>query len=239
MLGIVESENDVVRALWTEEIVEAGKKVGLEFDEDWRERGVEAGPLPALFLRETAKSLEKNRIRLSLYLGSDFPINTANRFDGIQKENMAIMKNTREPQFFYTEDTGLYSVSFPDIAVAHSCVQCHNEHEQSPKSDWKIHDVMGATTWSYPSETVAFEEAIEILAVLRKGFMDAYSGYLQKTSSFSHRPQIGEKWPRDGYYLPSLDVFMDKVVSLGLQSKRGMELWQCSHHNTLLRGRHF
>ena len=124
------------------------------------------------------------------------------------------MKKTREPQFFYTKDTGLYSVSFPDIALAHSCVKCHNEHEGSPKSDWKIHDVMGATTWSYPSETVALDEAIEILAALRNGFMDAYSGYLQKTSSFSHRPEIGEKWPREGYYLPSLEVFMDKVVSL-------------------------
>ena len=124
------------------------------------------------------------------------------------------MKKTREAQFFYTEDTGLYSASFPDIAVAYSCVKCHNEHEQSPKSDWKMHDVMGATTWSYPSETVAFDEAIGIIAALRKGFMDAYSGYLQKTSSFSHRPEIGEKWPREGYYLPSLEVFMDKVVSL-------------------------
>ena len=39
VLAMVESENDVVRALWTKEIVEAGKKVGLEFNENWRDRG--------------------------------------------------------------------------------------------------------------------------------------------------------------------------------------------------------
>ena len=91
VLSMAEAENDVVRTLWTREIVGAGKTVGLQFDEDWRERGVEAGPLPALFLRETAKSLEKSPVRLSLYLGSDFPIKTANSFKGKQREKFQIM----------------------------------------------------------------------------------------------------------------------------------------------------
>ena len=211
---IAEAENDVVRSLWSEEIVGAGKKVGLQFSEDWRERGVEVGPLPALFLRETAKSLEKNPVRLGLYLGSDFPINSANRFEGIQKEKFNRIKETREPQFFYVEDTGQYTATFSDVAVAHSCVQCHNDHEQSPKHDWELSDVMGATTWSYPSQFVTLDEAIEIVAALRKGFNDAYSAYLDKTVSFSRQPKIGDKWPRDGYYLPTAEVFMDKVVKL-------------------------
>lgn len=214
VLSIAEAENDVVRALWTREIVAAGKKVGLQFDEDWRERGVEAGPLPALFLRETAMSLEKSPVRLSLYLGSDFPIKTANGFKGLQGEKFQIIKETREPQFFYVEDTELYTASFPDIAVTAACVQCHNEHEQSSKHDWKLNDVMGATTWSYPSASVNLDEAIQILTALRKGFNDAYSAYLIKTASFAKRPEIGERWPRDGYYLPSAEVFMEKVFEL-------------------------
>ena len=214
VLSMAEAENDVVRTLWTREIVGAGKTVGLQFDEDWRERGVEAGPLPALFLRETAKSLEKSPVRLSLYLGSDFPIKTANSFKGKQREKFQIIKKTREPQFFYVEDTGLYTASFADIAVAHPCVQCHNEHEQSSKHDWKLNDVMGATTWAYPSASVNLDEAIEILTALRKGFNEAYSAYLTKTASFAKRPEIGERWPREGYYLPSAEVFMEKVIEL-------------------------
>src|SRR5262249_10770630 len=70
---ILAAENATMRALWTAEIVGAGTKAGLKFDEKWREPAVAAGPLPALFLRESATALQKNadptrsvsRIRLS------------------------------------------------------------------------------------------------------------------------------------------------------------------------------
>jgi adenylate cyclase len=214
VFSIVEAENDVVRELWTSEIVGAGKLVGLQFKEDWRERGVEAGPLPALFLRETAKNLETMPVRLSLGLGSDFPIKSINRFEGKLKEKFQKIKATGEPQFFFDEDTGLYFASFPDIAVVHSCVQCHNEHEQSSKHDWKLNDVMGATSWSYPSGHVSWEEAIEIVTALRKSVRQAYTAYLAKTASFAKKPAIGEKWPREGLYLPSAEVFMRKIAEL-------------------------
>jgi len=55
LFDIVAHENNVVRTLWTKKIVVAGKKFGLKFDEDWRNDMVEAGPLPALFLREVSK----------------------------------------------------------------------------------------------------------------------------------------------------------------------------------------
>jgi len=147
VFAIVEAENDVVRALWTQEIVAAGKKVGLKFDEDWREAGVEAGPLPALFLRETAKSLEKHPVQLSLFLGSDFPIRDANRFAGLQMAKFLRIKATREPEFFFEPSTGMHTAMFSDTAVVEACIKCHNEHPQSPKNDWRLNDVMGATTW--------------------------------------------------------------------------------------------
>lgn len=210
--AIAEAENDVMRALWTKEIVGAGKKAGLKFDEDWQEEGVEAGPLPALFLRETARSLEKNPVRLGLYLGSDFPINDANQFAGIQREKFKIIKATREPQFFYSPDTESNTAMFPDVAVAEVCIKCHNEHDQSPKSDWKLDDVMGATTWTYPAETVTLDELIKILNALRQGFRDAYSAYLAKAQTFAKVPVIGDKWLQDGHYLPTVDVFMGEAI---------------------------
>ena len=181
------------------------------FDEDWRDRGVEAGPLPALFLRETAASLEKNRVRLNLFLGSDFPINDANRFDDIQKEKFELLKQTQEPQFFYSEDIQLYTAMFPDLAIVQPCITCHNAHEESPKNDWKLGDIMGATTWSYPNQSVTLDELMTMLAALRKGFRDAYTAYLAKVENFSDLPEVGNKWPKDGYYLPSTDVFMEEA----------------------------
>ncbi|MCB1597187.1 MAG: DUF3365 domain-containing protein [Gammaproteobacteria bacterium] len=208
VFALVEGENDAARALWTREIVGAGKKAGLGFSEDWREAGEEAGPLPALFLRETAKNLERNPVRLSLFLGSDAPINSANRFEGRQQEAFARIRATGEPQFFRMPDTRLYTAMFPDEAVAEACVTCHNEHEDSPKNDWKLHDVMGATTWSYPEDRLTAEQMISVLAALRTSIRGAYQAYLDKAVTFSKPPEIGARWPRDGYYLPSADVFM-------------------------------
>jgi hypothetical protein len=208
VFALVEAENDAARTLWTREIVAAGKPVGLRFGEDWREAGEEAGPLPALFLRETAKNLERNPVRLSLFLGSDAPINLANRFEGRQKDAFAAMRRTGEPQFFQMPDTRLHTAMFPDEAVTEACVSCHNEHEDSPKKDWRLHDVMGATTWAYPEDRLTAEEMLGVLAALRSSIRSAYQAYLDKVVTFGKPPEIGTRWPREGYYLPSADVFM-------------------------------
>jgi hypothetical protein len=211
LFTLVEAENDAVRALWTQAIVGAGKAAGLKFDEHWRDADVEAGPLPALFLRATAVYLEKDPVRLSLFLGSDFPINPANRFEGPQAEKFRLIKETQAPQFFFAADTGLYTAMFADTAVASPCIQCHNEHPDTPKKDWKLHEVMGATTWSYPEASVSTEELLQTVAALRRGFQEAYTAYLKKADGFARRPEIGSKWPRDCYCLPSVPAFMAEV----------------------------
>jgi hypothetical protein len=211
MFEILNAENKAVRAIWTKEFVSAGSASGLKFDENWREANVDAGPLPALFLRETAKVLETEPTPLSLFLGSDFPINSANQFAGVQINALAAIKETQKPQFFFNADIGSHSAMFADLAVAQGCVDCHNKHPDSPKTDWKLNDVMGATTWSYPRATVTSEEIMQNIVALRKGFREAYSEYLVKTQSFSKKPLIGNQWPKDGYYVPSLETFMKRI----------------------------
>jgi hypothetical protein len=208
LFAVLEAENDAVRELWTKEIVGAGTRAGLKFDEHWREPGLDAGPLPALFLRETARSLEKNPVQLSLFLGSDFPINDANRFEGQQLERLGELRRTGQPQFFYMTDTQLHTGMFSDVAVAEACVDCHNEHEQTPKKDWRLHDVMGATTWLYPAKAVTTEEFLAALSALHLAFEEAYRGYITKVATFGNPPPLGERWPRDGYFLPAPEVFM-------------------------------
>ena len=84
---ILAAENDAARALWTAEIVGPGPKAGLKFHEKWRDADVAAGPLPALFLRESATAVQKSKVPLGLFLGSDFPISQSNRFTGAQAEH--------------------------------------------------------------------------------------------------------------------------------------------------------
>ena len=208
VLSLLEAENDAVRELWTKEIVGAGREQGLRFDRDWREPEVEAGPLPALFLRETAESLRRNPVPLLLFLGSDSPINDANRFSGVQSRYFDEIRRTGEPQFFLDEDIARYTGMFSDVAVAEACVSCHNEDPETTRTDWKLGEVMGATTWSYPEPEVDAAEALSMIAALRRAFRDAYSEYLQAAEQFREPPEIGGSWPADGYSVPSADVFM-------------------------------
>jgi hypothetical protein len=205
---VVAAENDVARKLWTADIVGAGVKAGLKFNEKWREPAMEAGPLPALFLREASTALQKTRIPLGLFLGSDFPIAQSNKFSGIQADHFAQLRKTGEPEFFNATDIGRFTAIFPDRAVAPGCVSCHNQHPNSPKTDWQLNDIMGATTWSYPKQQVTLEELVQIVSALRASFGAAYEAYLTKVATFQKAPEIGDKWPADGYFIPSKRAFL-------------------------------
>lgn len=211
LLEICAAENASVRELYTKSIVEAGLKVGLKFDERWREANVDAGPLPALFLRETAKSLAKGPTRLGLFLGSDSPINKANHFSGVQADAFQQMRRDRAPRHFFMDDVKVNTAMFPDVAMAKACVDCHNRHPDSPKHDWKVGDLMGATTWTLPSNSSSLSEALETIAALRKGFRDTYIAYVERAKTFSSPPEIGKKWPSEGYCLPDPDNFMEEA----------------------------
>ncbi len=187
VLATVAAENDIVRSLYTAEIVTKGKEAGLKYDEKWREEGVEAGPLPALFLREAAGSLQKKAIPLGLFLGSDYPISPANAFGGSQVEVFERIKASRSPEFFYASDTGQYTAMFPDFAAVPGCVTCHNDHAESPKTDWVLNDVMGATTWTYDKAAVGQAEYLRLIDAVRQSFRHAYSEYSAEGRHVGHR----------------------------------------------------
>lgn len=217
VLTLVAEENDITRTLYTKGIVGAGKKQGLKFDEDWQDDEVEAGPLPALFLRGISSDIRKSDVPLGLYLGSDFPINASNKFQGKQAELFTKIKTDQKPQHFYEEDQKLYTSMFADLAVAAPCVNCHNDHKSTTKTDWKLGDVMGATTWQYPSDSLSYKEAIGVINAYRNGTKAIYNAYLEEIAAFkndSTKPQIGNKWPSKGFYLPTAEVFIDSVRKL-------------------------
>jgi len=212
-LQILEEENDIARNLYTKSIVGAGKKQKIKFDEDWEEEEIIAGPLPAQFMRLTAISLEHSPLQLGLFLGSDYAINKANDFEGEQRANFQKVKETRKPVFFYSQDSERYAYMAPDIASVKPCVTCHNDHEESPKTDWKLNDVMGAATWTYPKENIGYKELLDMIAVLRGSFKHAYQTFLEEISTSKNPPIIGEKWPKDGKFVPSIEIFMDELVA--------------------------
>lgn len=216
---IVAKQNDVARKLYTKGIVGPGKKSGLAFDENWKDDAVEAGPLPALFLRGISSDIQKSPVPLGLYLGSDFPINSANKFTGKQAELFAEMRKDASAKFFVEEEEGTttQTAMFPDFAAAQACVTCHNEHPETSKTDWKLGDIMGATTWTYPKDSVTFSELKDMVMSYRNGAIVTYNSFLDEVRAFKEKevPEIGDKWPsEDCYCVPTAEVYLDSVLDL-------------------------
>ena len=207
----VDAINAGARALYTKRIVGGGKSAGLAFGEDWDEAGVEKGPLPALFLRLVAAELERRPERLGLFLASDAPINPSNMLTGQQLQQFTSLKADGEPKFFGIDGYGEVAM-FADIASVEPCVTCHNEHKDTPKDDWRLHDVMGATTWSYPTATLAQSEYIEVVEATFAAIADAYQTYLDHSAGFAAPPAIGAAWPAEGSrVLPDRATFLKEV----------------------------
>ena len=209
-------ENDATRTLYTKAIVGAGKKQGLSFDERWAEQDVHAGPLPALFLRGISNDISETEVPLDLFLGSDFPIESSNKFKGIQAEKFAQMRLDKKSKFFFDEITGKHIAMFPDYASAMPCVTCHNEHERTSKTDWVLGDIMGATTWAYPEDSLSTDDALKLIAAYRRGVKNTYLQYLKKfdNTDLNSKPVIGNRWPSQGNFLPDYETFSDSVQKL-------------------------
>ncbi|WP_193222019.1 DUF3365 domain-containing protein [Amylibacter sp. SFDW26] len=211
LFNAVNAANEAARTIYTKRIVGVGLKIGFKYGEDWAEPNVEEGPLPALFLRLVAQQLETKPPRLGLYLGSDEPINKSNLFTGEQAKVFTTLKQTRAPIFKQDEMIG-YVAMYPDIAGAQPCVACHNDHLDSPKTDWELNDVMGATTWTYPKGLIGSSEYLETLDAVFQSIEETYALYLEKTESFQQPIPITDEWPsKTNVVLPNAKIFMAEV----------------------------
>ena len=213
LFDIVNFINSRTREIWTTRIVGGGKEAGLLFEEHWLDDGKQAGPLPALFLRLTAQTLESQKSELALFLGSDMPINKANLFQGEQVEQFRHIREDRQPRYFSMPRMGIEVAMYADVGSAQGCVSCHNQHDRSPKKDWVLNDVMGAATWTYPSATVALPDVHRQIGHVYRAIRTSYETYLTRARSFSTPVMIGSNWPsKEARALPDADTFMKEVL---------------------------
>lgn len=206
------SENNEIRGTFTREIVGEGEKHGLIFDEGWRQPNIVAGPLPALFLRSISRKMARNNTEVGLFLGSDFPIEQSNSFTQTQQEKFERLKRTGQTFPYFDESTKLYTAMFPDYATATACVSCHNQHPDSPRTDWKIGDMMGATTWTFPRRFVSAREALNLIQEFRGAAGSTWNEYLNEVADLTEAPTIGSQWPKDGYFLPDAETFIENCA---------------------------
>lgn len=141
------------RLNYTENIVDKLHNQGVaEAIEHWKdEKGV---PLPAQFLLESGRLVAKKDLNFSFRLASLTPIyvwNAANS-DFERRGLEAIVKEPEKPFTGFVRLSGgrYFQAIYADRAVTQGCVACHNNHPNSPRRDFKLHDVMGGIVITIP-----------------------------------------------------------------------------------------
>jgi Protein of unknown function (DUF3365) len=111
-------------------------------------------PLPAQMFRFGAEMVAEKKMGFSYSLQSLWPINKQNLpKTALEKKGLeAVAKDPTKP--FYGEETlgktKYFTAIYADKAVAPACVSCHNEHKDTPKTDFKIGQAMGGVVLRIP-----------------------------------------------------------------------------------------
>ena len=126
----------------------------LKASEHWKDE--KALPLPAQMFRFGAEMVAEKNAGFTYSLLSLWPVNKQNApRTAAEKAGLEhVAKSPTTP--YYTEETlgktKYYTAVYPDRAIAPACVTCHNEHRDSPRTDFKIGDVMGGVVLRIPIE---------------------------------------------------------------------------------------
>ena len=103
-------------------------------------------PLPATFIHDLSKLLDKTDVQLKLTSPYPFPNRTARKLDDFQKSAWAFLTENPGAVFVQSDvrdGREVVRVGIADTMVAQGCVNCHNSRADTPKDDWKLGDVRG------------------------------------------------------------------------------------------------
>ncbi len=147
--AVIEADRDV----YTRHVVERMQAKGVVVaSENWEQKNTL--PLPAQFLMESGRVIAKKGIGIQYRLISLWPINKRNvAASEFEKTGLgAVLTHPSKPHTGFVKEggTSYFQAIYPDLAVTQACIGCHNAHQDSPKRDFKINDVMGAIVISIP-----------------------------------------------------------------------------------------
>ena len=136
----------IIRGYYTRNVIKKVVKSGTlkpSFNHKTEENGV---PLPATFIHDVSALLAKKDMTVDLYSAFPFPNRQERKLDEFQKESWDYLSKNPDGVFSRQqtiEGKEVVRVAIADKMVAQGCVNCHNSHAASPKTDWKLDDVRG------------------------------------------------------------------------------------------------
>jgi len=124
----------------------------VDVSENWREN--KALPLPVHLLQATSEMAELAGQGLRYYLIGQWPINKANapvtEFERRGLEAVQAHPNQPYSSTFLSGSGRRFGTVYADLAVTRLCIDCHNTHAKSPRSDFQVGDVIGGLVISFP-----------------------------------------------------------------------------------------
>jgi hypothetical protein len=119
--------------------------------EHWQDD--KALPLPAQMFRMGAEMVAGKTDVFSYSLLSLWPVNKQNA-PRTEAETAGLEAISAAPEPYYTEETlggrTYFTAIYPDVAVAQACISCHNDHADSPRSDFELGETMGGVVIRIP-----------------------------------------------------------------------------------------
>jgi len=124
----------------------------IKASEHWQDD--KALPLPAQMFRMGAEMAAQKNAGFTYALLSKWPVNKQNapKTDA-EKAGLDQVAANGDKNYYTQETLGgktYFTAVYPDKAIAPACISCHNAHKDSPRSDFKMGEVMGGVVVRIP-----------------------------------------------------------------------------------------
>jgi hypothetical protein len=124
----------------------------IKASEHWKDD--KALVLPAQMFRYGAEMVAEKGAGFSYSLLSLWPVNKQNtpRTD-TEKTGLKFVADNPGKNYYAEEELGgakYFTAVYADTAIAQACISCHNGHKDSPRTDFKMGEVMGGVVIRIP-----------------------------------------------------------------------------------------
>jgi signal transduction histidine kinase len=130
-------------------------------------------PLPATFVREASEIVATEHGGYTAQLISPWAINKNQGLkDQFHHDAFAALAMNPDKHFVRintVEGRAVMRVLMADRASAQSCAGCHNAHPESPRHDFKLHDLMGGLEVMIPVDQYLRESREDLLLIVGGG----------------------------------------------------------------------
>ncbi len=124
----------------------------IKASEHWKDE--KALVLPAQMFRYGAERVAEKGAPFSYSLLSLWPVNKQNKpKTDVEVKGLNYIADNPGKNFYSEEELGgvkYFTAVYPDVGVAPACVSCHNKHKDSPRTDFKLGEVMGGVVIRIP-----------------------------------------------------------------------------------------